>query len=768
MAVDPYDFGSLLADMDAAAAASAGSRREEDHLGLTRAQAAQREFFSAPQADLEGASTYDRFVGGSFSSPAETEAYLRRRYGDSVRAAGDGNWTFTDEAGKRRQYNPEGLDWRDVPSVFTDIAEGVGQTLGYGGGAIAGAAGGPVGSLAGAVAGGTAGGALGKEAAQGLVDLIAGTGDLRRDDLGTNLAVNAVGSALPPALGFLARGAGNVVKPFIHSRLADPQAAALAAQAADLARSTGTEIPLSALDLGSGAVKAMARSLAGLGITSDVVTGAAAKTKAGFDAAARNMVEGRIAGTTPEGYALQNLGVDALDDNVAIGNLLEGAARGAQSGYRQTMDDTLEAVRRGLPQGGDTPITAEPMRDAIDRLVARASAPGTTVPSEFFDAASHRTMTESAKRAAGERAYADAIAAGADDASARAAADAARASTWGYGDAVLQGGPVINRAIAAMRQGAGGWEMPYDTAVTLRRALYGKDGGNSAMATSRGELYQAFDDAIQKGLALRDPSGQLGLRAGYEKGNKATVDWYGLPGASPKDAADDMVERAGEGRLDALISKYLGGQSDSMAALRQSDLVLDPAQRQQLAASLLAKRLNVAGGDEAAKFVDYIERRAAPEFVQTMGRRVAGDELAGEWMRNLSRMGGLRDAVRSSQKFANHSNTSGNLMNYAILGSLGSVFVNPLVGVALAGKLGGLNVLSRALMSRRFADFLANGGSRRAFGDLLSESVLRGGTRVADPVTGAWRSKTMREAMRDVPLTALTSGNEAATGAFGG
>lgn len=111
------------------------SEPQTDDLTLKRLQAQallqQMRLQSDPKRiDQRGAPVRVRVAVGNARTPEDRLSTLRRYYPDAE-PYGDDNFTFTDPQTKRQTiYNPEGMDFGDIPSIGPEIAEMVGGTAG--------------------------------------------------------------------------------------------------------------------------------------------------------------------------------------------------------------------------------------------------------------------------------------------------------------------------------------------------------------------------------------------------------------------------------------------------------------------------------------------------------------------------------------------------------------------------------------------------------------------------------------------------------------
>lgn len=110
------------------------SEPQTDDLTLKRLQAQallQQQRLSDPKRiDQRGAPVRVRVAVGNARTPEDRLSTLRRYYPDAE-PYGDDNFTFTDPQTKRQTiYNPEGMDFGDIPSIGPEIAEMVGGTAG--------------------------------------------------------------------------------------------------------------------------------------------------------------------------------------------------------------------------------------------------------------------------------------------------------------------------------------------------------------------------------------------------------------------------------------------------------------------------------------------------------------------------------------------------------------------------------------------------------------------------------------------------------------
>lgn len=122
---------------------------------------AQLERNQSPTA--EGAPWKVRMAVGAAQTPPDRLATLQQFYQDA-RPHGNDNFVYTDETGQTRLFNPQGLDWGDIPGAGPEIAEFAGGTLGAVAGGLAGIPGGPPGVFAGGVGGAGIGGAAMRDA----------------------------------------------------------------------------------------------------------------------------------------------------------------------------------------------------------------------------------------------------------------------------------------------------------------------------------------------------------------------------------------------------------------------------------------------------------------------------------------------------------------------------------------------------------------------------------------------------------------------------
>lgn len=115
-------------------------------------QAAIKNFMQTPEfyagIDKKTGAPWDvRKAVGSSLKPEDRLATLRKFYPDAT-AYEDDNFLFTDpKSGRVTLYNPKGLDWGDVPSVFRETAIGVGSSLGAVAGGVSSLATGPAAPL---------------------------------------------------------------------------------------------------------------------------------------------------------------------------------------------------------------------------------------------------------------------------------------------------------------------------------------------------------------------------------------------------------------------------------------------------------------------------------------------------------------------------------------------------------------------------------------------------------------------------------------------
>lgn len=110
------------------------SEPQTDDLTLKRLQAQallQQQRLSDPKRiDQRGAPVRVRVAVGNARTPEDRLSTLRRYYPDAE-PYGEDNFTFTDPATKRQTiYNPEGMDFGDIPSIGPEISEMVGGTAG--------------------------------------------------------------------------------------------------------------------------------------------------------------------------------------------------------------------------------------------------------------------------------------------------------------------------------------------------------------------------------------------------------------------------------------------------------------------------------------------------------------------------------------------------------------------------------------------------------------------------------------------------------------
>ncbi|MEB2843813.1 hypothetical protein [Endobacterium cereale] len=155
-----------------------------------------------------------RLEVGALDKPEDRLKALQKSYPDA-RPWGDGNFVFTDENGKLRQYNREswfpGLG--DIASIMPEIGETAGGAVGgilggIGGGAVGTAvpvAGTATGAVTGAIAGAGSGSVAGRESVQRGLNWIFGNEDTRT---GTEQAVDA---AKTFAMGAAGEGAGRAI-----------------------------------------------------------------------------------------------------------------------------------------------------------------------------------------------------------------------------------------------------------------------------------------------------------------------------------------------------------------------------------------------------------------------------------------------------------------------------------------------------------------------------------------------------------------------------
>lgn len=123
-----------------------------------------------PQVEIEdyktGAPANVRLAVGSGLTPEERLATIKTYYPDAM-PYGENNFVYTNpETGKTTIYNPQGLDWGDIPSIAREAVITTASTLGGAAGAVAGAATGGVavpgvGAIPGAAVGATIGSAEG-------------------------------------------------------------------------------------------------------------------------------------------------------------------------------------------------------------------------------------------------------------------------------------------------------------------------------------------------------------------------------------------------------------------------------------------------------------------------------------------------------------------------------------------------------------------------------------------------------------------------------
>lgn len=166
-------------------------------------------------ADLDDAPAMIRMEVGALDKPDDRLKALQKHYPDAAPFGDDGNFIYTDENGKVRQYNQEG--WMPGLGDIASIAPEIGETLGGGIGSILGALGGSVlpgpGTVAGGIGGAGVGSVIGKEATQRGLNAIFGNEDTRTGgeqlkDAAITFGVGAAGDGVGRALGAGAKGIG--------------------------------------------------------------------------------------------------------------------------------------------------------------------------------------------------------------------------------------------------------------------------------------------------------------------------------------------------------------------------------------------------------------------------------------------------------------------------------------------------------------------------------------------------------------------------------
>jgi len=199
-------------------------------------------------ADLDDAPALIRMEVGALDKPDDRLKALQKHYPDAAPFGDNGNFIYTDETGKVRQYNRE--SWLPSASDFASIAPEIGETIGGGIGGLLGALGGGtagsavpiVGTAAGGVAGGVAGAGtgsvIGKELTQRGLNYIFGNEDTRTGgeqarDAAITFGLGAVGDGAGRALGAGAKGLGKAWRNYAVGGDVDDMAEA-AIRAADL------------------------------------------------------------------------------------------------------------------------------------------------------------------------------------------------------------------------------------------------------------------------------------------------------------------------------------------------------------------------------------------------------------------------------------------------------------------------------------------------------------------------------------------------------
>lgn len=146
-----------------------------------------------------GAPASVRAVVGAMPDDPKTRLVALQKFFPDAKIVGADNFVYTDpKTGKRRLYNPKGLDLGDLASLAPEVAELAGGTGGAIGGAAAGTPGGPAGIIAGGIAGAGAGATAAKEAVQRAAMKLSGVDDQRTTrqqikDAATTAAFNAAG-----------------------------------------------------------------------------------------------------------------------------------------------------------------------------------------------------------------------------------------------------------------------------------------------------------------------------------------------------------------------------------------------------------------------------------------------------------------------------------------------------------------------------------------------------------------------------------------------